>query len=115
MIRERSTAIAYLLWLPLGIIGAHKFYLRKPGMGILYLFTGGLFIIGWIIDLFTLPDQVEDCNEIIYVESGYLEEEDLNADIAMMEDRIDELEEEVAWLRSELRRKDSASGNSASR
>lgn len=32
----------------------HKFYEGKIGMGILYLFTGGLFGIGWIIDIIIL-------------------------------------------------------------
>lgn len=32
----------------------HKFYEGKVGMGILYLFTAGLFGIGWIIDIITL-------------------------------------------------------------
>ena len=32
----------------------HKFYEGKIGMGILYLFTGGLFFIGWVIDIITL-------------------------------------------------------------
>ena len=32
-------------------ICGHKFYEGKIGMGILYLFTGGLFGIGWIIDI----------------------------------------------------------------
>lgn len=43
--------ISFLLCLFLGGIGAHKFYEGKIGMGILYLFTGGLFLIGAIIDL----------------------------------------------------------------
>ena len=38
------------LCLFLGWAGAHKFYTRKTGMGILYLFTFGLFGFGWIID-----------------------------------------------------------------
>lgn len=37
-----------------GLIGAHKFYEGKTGMGILYLFTGGLFGIGAIIDFIIL-------------------------------------------------------------
>lgn len=35
-------------------IFGHKFYEGKIGMGILYLFTCGLFGIGWLIDIFTL-------------------------------------------------------------
>lgn len=32
----------------------HKFYEGKIGIGILYLLTGGLFGIGWIIDIISL-------------------------------------------------------------
>lgn len=32
----------------------HKFYEGKIGMGILYLLTGGIFGIGWIIDTLVL-------------------------------------------------------------
>lgn len=38
------------LCLFLGWLGAHKFYEGKTGMGILYLFTFGLFGFGWVID-----------------------------------------------------------------
>lgn len=98
MINEKSTVVAYILWCMLGILGAHKFYLRQPLMGIIYLFTAGLFLIGWIIDLFTLPDQVAEFNDQLYIEEGYLEE-----DLTLMEDRIDELEEEVDYLRQKLK------------
>ena len=63
MIKERELWIAYLLWFLLGPVGVHKFYLGKIGMGILYLFTGGIFLIGWIIDIFTLPSQVRAYND----------------------------------------------------
>lgn len=46
--------VAFFLCLFLGIFGAHKFYEGKTGMGILYLFTMGLFCIGWIIDLISI-------------------------------------------------------------
>jgi len=64
--KTRKTAlVAYLLWGFLGFLGIHKFYLKKTGMGVLYLFTVGLFVIGWIIDIFTLPKQIRIANEII--------------------------------------------------
>lgn len=34
-----------------GLFGVHKFIVGSIGMGILYFCTGGLFGIGWIIDL----------------------------------------------------------------
>ena len=37
-----------------GFAGLHKFYEGKIFMGIIYLFTGGLFFIGTIIDLIAL-------------------------------------------------------------
>jgi len=39
-----------------GIAGAHRFYLEEIGMGILYLLTGGLCVIGTIIDLINYKD-----------------------------------------------------------
>ena len=42
--------VSFALCLLLGYVGAHKFYEGKVGMGILYLFTMGLFGIGWMID-----------------------------------------------------------------
>lgn len=47
----RSQTVALLLCLFLGVLGAHRFYVGKIGTGLLYLFTGGLFGIGWIVDL----------------------------------------------------------------
>ena len=52
--REKNKWIAFLLCLFLGGLGAHKFYEGKVGMGILYLFTLGLFGIGALIDLIVI-------------------------------------------------------------
>lgn len=41
----------FLIVFFLGTLGVHKFMKNQIGMGILYLFTGGLFGIGWLIDL----------------------------------------------------------------
>ncbi|MBQ0089984.1 MAG: NINE protein [Prevotellaceae bacterium] len=35
----------------LGWLGIHKFIQGKPKMGVLYMFTGGLCGIGWIVDI----------------------------------------------------------------
>ncbi len=59
----RSVGVAYILWFFFGILGVHKFYLGKPIIGVLYLFTAGLLFIGWFIDLFTIPGQVQRANE----------------------------------------------------
>lgn len=48
--RPKNKWTAFFLCLFLGEFGAHKFYEGKTGTGILYLFTLGLFGIGWIVD-----------------------------------------------------------------
>ncbi len=52
--KEKNKWVALLLCLFLGFIGAHKFYEGKMGMGILYLFTAGLFFLGVLIDFLVL-------------------------------------------------------------
>lgn len=47
--KNRTTAL--VLALLLGIVGGHRFYVGKTGMGILYIFTGGLFGIGVLVDV----------------------------------------------------------------
>jgi len=59
-----STLIAYILWFLsiFGWLGFHRFYLGKIGTGFLWMFTGGLFMVGSIFDFFTLPSQVKEAN-----------------------------------------------------
>ena len=52
--KEKNKWISFFLCLFLGLFGAHKFYEGKIGMGIIYLFTGGLFFVGVVIDLIIL-------------------------------------------------------------
>ena len=63
---HRSVLVAYLLWLFWGFFGAHKLYVGKPLVALLYFFTWGLLGMGWLIDLFTLPGQVAWCNLVSY-------------------------------------------------
>lgn len=49
-----NIAIGYLLWI-FGFIGAHRFYYGRPITGTIWFFTLGLFLIGWIVDLFLIP------------------------------------------------------------
>ncbi len=46
--------ISLCLCLFLGALGAHKFYEGKGGMGVVYIFTFGLFGIGVLIDFFSI-------------------------------------------------------------
>lgn len=41
----------FLIVFFVGMFGVHKFIKGEVGMGVLYFFTGGLFGIGWIIDI----------------------------------------------------------------
>ena len=52
--KECNKWVAFLLCLFLGMLGAHKFYEGKCGMGVLYIFTGGLFGIGLVIDCISI-------------------------------------------------------------
>ena len=46
-----SRLVALLLCVFLGYLGVHRFYVGKIATGILWVCTGGLFGIGWVIDL----------------------------------------------------------------
>ncbi len=52
--KPRNKWVAFCLCFFLGFFGAHKFYEGKAGMGILYIFTFGLFGIGVLIDLIVI-------------------------------------------------------------
>lgn len=51
VVKPVNPTVELCLCLFLGWLGAHKFYARKTGMGIIYLLTFGLFGFGWIIDI----------------------------------------------------------------
>lgn len=49
-----SKVIGYVLWL-FGFTGAHRFYYGRQITGVIWFFTAGLFLIGWLVDLFLIP------------------------------------------------------------
>lgn len=55
-------SVAWLLQTFLGPFGIHRFYLGKPGSGLIWLLTGGLFLVGWFYDFCTLNEQVDELN-----------------------------------------------------
>jgi hypothetical protein len=61
---EYSPGVAFGLWCVclFGLAGMHRFYLRKPVTGVIWLLTFGLLGIGQFVDLLRLRDMVEDEN-----------------------------------------------------
>ncbi len=53
-VSPKSRLVLILLWFFFGVLGVHYFYAGRIGMGILWLLTGGLFGIGWIIDIIVI-------------------------------------------------------------
>jgi len=46
--------ITLLLCVLLGFLGVHRFYVGKVFTGILYLLSGGIFGIGWLLDVISI-------------------------------------------------------------
>jgi len=61
-----SKTMGYLLWI-FGFTGAHRFYYGKPVTGTIWFLTGGVFGIGWLIDIFLIP-AMDDEADIKYGE-----------------------------------------------
>lgn len=69
----KSTAVAYVLWFFLGLLGIHHFYLGRNGWGLAYLLT--TLLLGWVfglgfllvgvgclVDLFLIPSYTRAAN-----------------------------------------------------
>ena len=48
---DKKRIVALLLCVFGGFLGLHQVYVGKLFMGLIYLITGGIFGIGWIIDI----------------------------------------------------------------
>ena len=57
-----SYNVAWVLLTFLGLLGIHRFYMRKFFTGLLYLVTGGILGLGYLYDYWTLNDQLTVVN-----------------------------------------------------
>lgn len=55
-------SVSWILLTFLGLFGVHRMYMGKWLTGILYLCTGGLFLIGYLYDFCTLNRQIDERN-----------------------------------------------------
>ena len=61
---RRNLAFGYVLWALglVGVCGVHRFYNRKPLSGTLWLLTFGLCFVGQLVDLWLMPELVDQAN-----------------------------------------------------
>ena len=59
--------VTWILMTFLGIFGVHRFYLGKWVTGLIWFFTGGLFLLGYLYDFWTLNEQVDEVNRGDYI------------------------------------------------
>ena len=61
---DKNYNVSWILLTFLGIFGAHRFYLGKWLTGLLWFFTGGLFLLGYLYDYLTLKEQIDEVNRL---------------------------------------------------
>lgn len=54
--------VSWILLTFLGLFGVHRFYLGKWITGLIWLLTGGLFLVGYLYDYWTLNEQIDEVN-----------------------------------------------------
>jgi TM2 domain-containing membrane protein YozV len=60
----KDYTVSWILLTFLGVFGIHRMYLGKWLTGILWALTGGLFLLGYLYDLWTLNDQIDNANRM---------------------------------------------------
>jgi hypothetical protein len=70
----RNLALAYGLWALglVGVCGLQRFYNRKPLSGTLWLFTFGFCFVGQLVDLWLMPELVEQANASLLLQGTSL-------------------------------------------
>ena len=54
--------VSWILLTFLGIFGLHRLYLGKWVTALIWFFTAGLFLLGYLYDYWTLNDQIDEVN-----------------------------------------------------
>jgi TM2 domain-containing membrane protein YozV len=78
---KKTALVAYILWLFLGLIGGHNFYLGRTGIAVTQLIIGltvvGLVItIVWmLVDAFLIPGWIRERNNALATQLGAQPEE----------------------------------------
>lgn len=67
---EKEYSLTWILLTFGGLFGLHRFYMGKIFTGLIYLFTGGLFLIGYLYDYWTLNEQLDEINRDADYASG---------------------------------------------
>jgi len=65
LVPQKDTALSYVLWFGgfLGLAGLHRMYMGRWVSGLLWFATGGLCLVGQIVDLFMMSRMLQDANE----------------------------------------------------
>jgi hypothetical protein len=58
----KDPTVSMVLSVLLGGLGADRFYIGNPGLGVLKLITGGGFGIWWIVDMCIIMDKTKEAN-----------------------------------------------------
>ena len=61
---DKNYNVSWILLTFLGVFGAHRFYLGKWVTGLIWFFTGGLLLLGYLYDYWTLNEQIDEVNRV---------------------------------------------------
>ncbi len=59
---DKDDSLSWIQLVILDLFGIHRFYLGKWISGIIWLLTGGLFLIEWLYDLWSFNEQISEVN-----------------------------------------------------